>query len=142
MTKLGEIELNGKKVSVFKPPHDEPDFPWIDVEELARAYLPRSEARGIVKKTHAFGGETRACATAKNGDRIATIIPHAMAQGLCGLIDFKQGHHTPDDDGPVQMEYGKKLSKFAIDNWPMDLEQMIWAYHNPGGRFLKKFVAE
>lgn len=60
MSKLGEISVNGKTVSVFRPPHNEPDFPWVDVEELAKAFLPRQEARRIVKMTHSFGDGKRA----------------------------------------------------------------------------------
>jgi hypothetical protein len=139
MSKLGEITLNGKQVSVFEKPHNEPDFPWIDVEELAKAYLPRAEARRIVSMTHKFGEGYRACATARNGDRIATIICHAMAQGLCAMIDFKKGFRDPEAAGPVHMEYSVALGHFVHDYSPMSLEEMVRAFHNPGGPFLKDF---
>ncbi|MGN6548480.1 MAG: hypothetical protein ACTHJ3_01090, partial [Pararhizobium sp.] len=112
MTKLGEITVNGKSVSVFKPPHSEPDFPWVDVEELARAYLPRGEARRIVKMTHSFGGDIRAHATVRNGGRIATIICHAMANGLVGTIDHANGHRGDADEGPAHREYSLALGVF------------------------------
>lgn len=140
MTKLGEITVNGKQVSVFKPPHDEPDFPWVDVEELARAYMPKGAAREIVKKTHRFGGDVRSCVTVKNGDRIATIICHAMAQGLCAMIDFTKGHRGEDEDGPCWREYALALGKFTASNYPMSLDQMVHAFKNPGGKFLRGVV--
>lgn len=34
---LATTEINGKPVSFFTPPHAEPDFPWVDVQELAAA---------------------------------------------------------------------------------------------------------
>jgi len=137
--KLGEIEVNGKTVSVFEPPHAEPDFPWVDVEELAGAYLPRPEARRIVKMTHKFGGDTRAYATARNGDRIATIICHAMAQGLCATIDVKKGWKDPEEPGPVHREYCLALGRFAASNWRMSLDEIFHAFNNPGGVFLRGF---
>lgn len=140
MTKLGEITVNGKQVSVFKKPHDEPDFPWVDVEELAKAFMPRSRARGIVAATQKFGraeGE-RACATARNGDRIATIICHAMAQGLCGLIDWEGGYGY-DEGGPAHNAYSAALGGFIHDQQLMTIEEMFAAFRNSGGPSLRAF---
>jgi len=140
MTKLGEITVNGKSVSVFQKPHDEPDFPWVDVEELAKAFLPRSRARRIVSLTQRFGEAEgqRACATARNGDRIATIICHAMAQGLCGLIDVEAGYHA-DEPGPAHTNYSAALGGFIHDKGLMSLEDMIAAFKNSGGPSLRAF---
>lgn len=139
MTKLGEIVVNGKHVSVFRPPHDEPDFPWVDAEELARAFLPKAAAKRMVSHTQHFGGDVRAVATAANGDRIATIMCHAMAQGLCGAIDQWKGFKPKDDDdnGPSHQAYCLALGVFAADHWPLSFEQMIHAFHNPGGKFMR-----
>lgn len=137
MSKLGEISLNGKTVSVFRPPHNEPDFPWVDVEELAKAFLPRQEARRIVKMTHKFGDGKRAHATARNGDRIATIICHAMAQGLAMMIDHRNGHCGDPEDGPAHLAYSLALGVFAADHWPMSFEDIFHAFKNPGGGFLR-----
>lgn len=137
MSKLGEITLNGKTVSVFRPPHDEPDFPWVDVEELAKAYRPRQEARRIVKMTHQFGDGKRAYATARNGDRIATIIPHAMAHGLVATIDFGNGHRGDPEEGPVHREYSIALGVFTAKHWSMSFEDIFHAFKNPGGEFLR-----
>lgn len=133
--KLGEITLNGKQVSVFAPPHNEPDLPWVDVEELAKAYFAKRLSKKIVAMTHQFGGDVRSYSTAKNGDRIATIVPHALAQGLCGAMDHWNGH--PKQDGPIFNEYVFNMAHFAMDKAPMNLEAMLHAYHNPGGKYLR-----
>jgi len=139
--KLGEITIKGRAVSMFAPPHDEPDFPWVDVEELARAFLPRSAAKRMVSHAQRFGGETRACATVHNRDRIATIICHAMAQGLCGAIDQWNGHKG-DAEGPAHLEYCFAAGSFAADKSPMTLGALIHAFHNPGGKFLRNMEEE
>ena len=137
LAKIGEIAVNGKQVSVFRPPHDEPDFPWVDVEELAKAFLPRAEARRIVTMTHKFGGDVRTCATVRSGDRIATIICHAMAQGLCQMIDWKKGHRGETESGPAHREYGLAFGAFAAERCPMSFEEIVHAFNNPGGKFLR-----
>ncbi|KKB86487.1 hypothetical protein VW29_02740 [Devosia limi DSM 17137] len=140
MTKLGEITVNGKPVSVFEKPHVEPDFPWVDVEELAKAFLPRSRARRIVALTHRFGEAEgqRACSTARNGDRIATIICHAMAQGLCGMIDVEAGHHV-DELGPAHSGYSAAMGGFIFDKGLMSMEAMFAAFKNSGGPSMRAF---
>ena len=138
MAKLGEITVNGKQVSVFQKPHDEPDFPWVDVEELAKAFLPRARARRIVAMTHKFsvGDGIRTCATAANGDRIATIICHAMAHGLCGLVDWEAGHGK-DDAGPAHTAYSVAMGQFISDRGLMSWQDMLRAFNNTGGPHLK-----
>lgn len=138
--KLGEITIKGSAVSMFAPPHNEPDFPWVDVEELAQAFLPPSAAKRMVSHAQQFGGDTRTCATARNGDRIATIIPHALAQGLCGAIDQWSGDKA--DEGPAFLEYCRAAGRFAADKSPMSIDALIHAFHNPGGKFLKKMREE
>lgn len=142
MTKLGEITIRGRAVSMFAPPHDEPDFPWVDVEELARAFLPRSAAKRMVSHSQQFGGDVRSVSTARNADRIATIMCHAMAQGLCGAIDQWNGHRGDNDDGPAHVEYCLAAGRFAADKSPMTLDALIHAFHNPGGKFLRKMTEE
>lgn len=139
MTKLGEITVNGKQVSVFKPPHDAPDFPWVDVEELALAFLDPAAATRMVGHSHRFGDTSRVVATTRNGDRIATIFCHAMAQGLCGAIDEWNGFKPADEDdtGPAHWAYCIALGRFAADHWPMSFEDLIHAFKNPGGEFMK-----
>ncbi|MDX3930237.1 MAG: hypothetical protein QHC90_31245, partial [Shinella sp.] len=90
---VGTAQINGKPVSFFTPPHSEPDFLWVDIEELAKAFLPRSAARKLLKMSHEFDRNNRPVTTARAGDRIATIMCHAMAQAMCGAIDqMKHGY--------------------------------------------------
>lgn len=135
MSKLDEITVLGKQVSIFKPPHDEPDFPWVDLAELASAFYPESEIDHIVEMTKMFGEGQRAYATARNGDKIAMIVCHAMAQGLCGLVDFTNGQGK-EDPGPAHQVYSLAFAKFAADNYPMSFEEIFHAFRNSGGKFL------
>ncbi|MCL7998001.1 hypothetical protein M8994_07070 [Brucella sp. 21LCYQ03] len=76
---LANYTINGKEVSFFTPPNDEPDFLWVDIEELAQAFMPDEDAKRMVQHSHhLFEGE-RCVATVKNGDRIATVVSHAIA---------------------------------------------------------------
>lgn len=136
---LTTAEINGKIVSFFRPPHPEPDFPWVDVEELAAAFLDADAAKRMTQHAHHFDRQHRPVATARNGDRIATIVPHALAQGLCGAIDDWSGFVPADEDdtGPVFDAYCRVAGLVAADHWPLSIEQMIHAVRNPGGPFLK-----
>lgn len=136
---LTRAEINGKLVSFFSPPHTEPDFPWVDAEELAAAFLDADSAKRMVEHTHAFDRQNLPVTTAQNGDRIATIMPHAMAQGLCGAIDQWNGFEAADDDdnGPAFNAYCRAAGVAAADHWPLSFDQMMHAFHNPGGPYLQ-----
>lgn len=137
---LTVAEVNGKPVTFFSPPHTEPDFPWVDVEELAKAFLPRSAAKRMVQHAHQFSRrEGRSCTTAKNGNKIATIFPHAMAQGLCGAIDQWNGFVAKDEDdnGPAHDAYCRVAGRVGADHWPLSFEDIFKAFNNPGGPYLK-----
>lgn len=81
---LTRADINGQPVSFFSPPHTAPDFPWVDVEELAAAFLDVDAAKRMVQHAHNLDRDSRPVTTARNGDKIATIFPHALAQGLIG----------------------------------------------------------
>jgi hypothetical protein len=136
---LTRAEINGRPVSFFSPPHSEPDFPWVDVEELASAFLDGEAAKRMVQHAHNFDRDNRPVVTAKNGERIATLIPHALAQGLCGAIDQWNGFVEKDEDdtGPAHDAYCRAAGHVAADHWPMSIDQLIYAVRNPGGPFLK-----
>lgn len=135
---LARAQINGKSVAFFAPPHTEPDFPWVDIEELAKAFLDKGAAKRMVQHAHNFDRDHRPVATAKNGNKIATIIPHAFAQGLCGAIDQWTGFVSNDEDtGPAHAAYCTAAGIVAADHWPLSIDQMIHAFHNPGGPFLK-----
>lgn len=137
---LTRADINGQPVSFFSRPHTEPDFPWVDVEELAAAFLEADAATRMVQHTHNFDRDSRPVTTARNGDKIATIIPHAFAQGLCGAIDQWTGFVGKDEDdpGPAHDAYCRAAGHVAADHWPLELDQLIYAFHNPGGPFLKE----
>lgn len=137
---LARAEINGRPVSFFSPPHTEPDFPWVDVEELAAAFLEAEAAKRMVQHAHDFDRQNRPVTTARNGDKIATIISHAFAQGLCGAIDQWDGFvgKNEDDTGPAHDAYCQAAGPVAADHWPLELDQLIHAFHNPGGPFLKE----
>ncbi|MCR6671460.1 hypothetical protein [Devosia ginsengisoli] len=141
MTKLGTATINGKSVSFFEPPHkDGPDFPWVDVKELAGAFLPPDAAIRMVEHAQRFGGDgERVVTVTRNGDDIATIICHALAQGLCGFIDQQNGFAPADADdaGPVHWQYCIAAGRFAADHWPLSFEGIIHAFHHGGGHFMQ-----
>jgi hypothetical protein len=138
MSKLGEITVNGHQVSVFRPPHSEPDFPWVDVAQLAQAYLGDDGSQHVVAMARQFGADKRAYAVAKNEDGIATIVCHALGQGLCRMVDHKNGWRGEADDGPAHREYCLAFGVFAADHWSMSIEDIVHAFHNPGGEFLRQ----
>ncbi|MBN8292811.1 hypothetical protein JI664_12625 [Rhodobacter sp. NTK016B] len=133
-TKIGEAIINGRPVSFFTPPHDEPDFLWVDMQELARAFVPRDVARRLLSNTQRFDQGGRVATTARNGSKIATIVPHPIAQAVVGAMDHMSGH--PDDGGPFFSEYCRQAARFSKDHSPMSLDDMLAAFKNSGGPFL------
>lgn len=136
---LTRADVNGHPVSFFSPPHAEPDFPWVDVEELAGAFLDAEAAKRMVQHTQNFDRENRPMTTTSNGDKIVTIVPHALAQGLCGAIDQWNGFVLEGEDGagPAHDAYCTAAGHVAAEHWPLELEQMLHAFRNSGGPFLK-----
>lgn len=136
---LISADINGSPVSFFSPPHTQPDFPWVDIEELAAAFLDDGEAKRMVQHAQNFDRDKRPVTTARSGDKIVTIIPHAFAQGLCGAIDQWSGFVGKDEDdtGPAHDVYCRTAGVVAADHWPLDFDQLIYAFRNPGGPFLE-----
>ncbi|VXD07568.1 conserved hypothetical protein [Sphingomonas sp. T1] len=136
---LTNADVNGHQVSFFSPPHTQPDFPWVDIEDLAAAFLDTEAAKRMVQHAQNFDRDKRPVTTARNGDKIATIIPHALAQGLCGAIDQWNGFVEKDegDTGPAHNAYCRTAGIVAADHWPLDFDQLIHAFRNPGGPFLE-----
>lgn len=135
---LATSQINGRPVSFFTPPHDEPDFLWVDVQELTKAFMDDEAAARMVQHAQAFDPDNRAVATAVNGDRIATIVCHAMAQGLCGAIDLWNGAVLDEDEhGPAHSEYSFALATTANQYAPLDFHEIIAAYKNVGGPFMR-----
>lgn len=135
--KLGEATINGKAVSFFSPPHDEPDFPWVDVYELARAFVPKPKAKELVERSKRFSKGPSAVSTARNGAKVSIIMCHAMAHGLMMTIDFGNGWRKDDENGPAFREYSTAAARMAADKMDLSFEEMAHAFQNPGGPFLR-----
>jgi len=131
--KLAEAQIDGKTVAFFAPPHAEPDFPWVDVHQLCRAFLDRGAAAVMLKSTQRFD-DGKAVKTISVEGRLTTIMCHAMAQGLCGAIDDAKGF---GEDGPAFTAYSMAAAGVAVKYWPMPINEMISAFHNQGGPFLR-----
>ena len=138
--KLGEAEINGKAVSFFAPPHSEPDLPWVDVLQLAKAFLPTAAAKRMVKHSQDFTPGQRAVVTVRDGARITTIMCHSMAQGLTGAIDQWNSH--TGEEGPAFQAYCLAAGVLAADRWPLSFEELFAAVKNTGGPFMRGFGTE
>lgn len=139
---LGTKEINGREVGFFTPPHNEPDFVWVEAYELARAFLPHDAAQRMVSHAQNFDRENRAAETAARGPKIVTVIPHAVAQGLCSAIDQLNGYVEKEDEewggGPVNTAYCVAAGHALRDFMPrMSFEGLIAAFHNQGGPNLR-----
>lgn len=136
--KVGEATIRGKQVSFFTPPHSETDFLWVDIEELARAFLPEKDVARMVSHARNFDPNGRAYSTARNGDRIATIVCHAMAQGFCGFIDYLNGHGRKNMEGPAYKDYCVASAKVEADHGSLTFEDIFKAFRNNGGPFMRR----
>lgn len=138
---LGTVQVKDNEVSFFSPPHDEPDFLWVDLEELAKVFLPEDAAIRMVKHTHNFGMVNRPTTTAVRGDKIVTIVPHPMAQGFCAFIDRENGHVELNEDewnlGPANLAYTKALADAHMEFMPLGIDGLLAAYRNQGGPYLE-----
>lgn len=138
---LGALEIKGKPVSFFSPPHTDPDFLWVDIEELARVFLPDDGAKRMVQHTHGFNVAGRKCEMAVSGDRLVTIVPHPMAQGFCAFIDKEAGHIELTEDewnlGPANLAYTRAFADAHTQFMPMGFAELFAAYRNQGGPFLE-----
>ncbi|WP_413709154.1 hypothetical protein [Rhizobium sp. Rhizsp82] len=141
---VGTTLINGSPVSFFTPPHNEPDFLWVDFEELALAFLPEVDAKRFVQFAHNFSPRTRTVTTAVNGDRIATIAPHPMAQAFASFIDQRNGQVSGDredwNDGPAHQEYCSAAADLEHDHGVNNsFETITAAFKNQGGPFMREF---
>jgi len=138
---LGKVDIKGKPVSFFSPPHDEPDFLWVDLEELAKAFLPDDAAIRMVKHSHNFGMVNRPTEAAVCGDKIVTIVPHPMAQGFCAFIDHENGHIELNEEewslGPANLAYVRAFADAHKKYMPLGFNGLFAAYSNQGGPYMR-----
>lgn len=135
--KLASATINDRKVDFFEPPHPEPDFPWVNVHQLAKAFVSKGDALACLKVAQKFGEGTK---TISHNGGLVTIACHALAQGFCAAWDCKNGF-APDEDGPIFKAYVTAAAKLCVDERPMEFEETIHAYHNPGGPFARKILS-
>ncbi|MGE6740266.1 hypothetical protein ACQKGC_08350 [Allorhizobium pseudoryzae] len=136
---LTVAKINDLPVSFFTPPHDEPDFPWVSVRDLVVALEGDEEtADRFVRHTWNFNEKNDVYTTAKDGDRIVTIIPHVMAQGIAGAFDEKNGFVATEDEdaGPCHWAYCIAAGRTAVDHWPLSFQEMFAALENCGGPYM------
>jgi len=114
---------------------------WVDIQELARVFLPDDAAKRMVQHTHGFDLAGRRCEMAVNGDRLVTIVPHPMAQGFCGFIDKENGHiELTEEDwnlGPANLAYTKAFADAHKNLMPLDFDGLFAAFRNQGGPYLE-----
>lgn len=133
---LATANINGSPVSFFTPPHDEPDFIWVDIYELACAFLPEDAASRMVNHAQNFDRENRAAETAAHDGKIRTIVSYPMARGMCGCIDQMNGNGKDDEDwggGPCENDYIFASCDVQNDHHPLSFEETLSAFHNQGG---------
>lgn len=133
---LGSQPINGADVSFFSPPHDEPDFIWVDLQALARAFLPEEDAARMVKHAHRFDDACRPAQTAVHGDRIVTIVSHPMAHGFCSYIDETNGYVLANDgwdNGPAALAYIVAMADAQHNFMPLGFDGLAKAFNNAGG---------
>lgn len=138
---ITKVAINGKDVSFFTPPHSEPDFPWVDVAELASAVCHGDEAALLANAAYLYRpGGHRTSATAVDGSRICAIICHAQAQGLMGAIDQLHGFEK-DDVRPAFDAYCFAAWEIVRTHCQYGLTDLLKAYSNVGGPFLRSAEA-
>lgn len=130
-------DINGRKVSFFSPPHDEPDYVWVDFEELALAFLPAAKATRMVQLTQKSREGSKGITTALNGPRIAMIACHAVAQGFCMMIDHVSGQDggRGGDRGPAFTDYCLASAEVEADYGHLTIQGYAVASENIGGPF-------
>lgn len=130
--------INGKKVSFFTPPHDEPDLPWVSHSELLKAFLSEVDAAKAAAETRRYKDEGLVAFAAKSDRKVVNIIPHLIAQGLCEALDRWNGH--VGGDGPAFPVYCNAAADFARAEYPMSLDYMNAAVKNNGGPILRNIT--
>lgn len=134
---IASVEINGKSVSFFTPPHSEPDFLWVDVLELINAFVPLDDAVALTNAVRLYRLDgSSPFATAINGDRITTIACHSIAQGLCDAID-KSNKQKRKHGGPAFNAYSSAAAHTAIEHSNLGFAGMFEAFGNVGGPFMR-----
>ncbi|MBB2678674.1 UNVERIFIED_ORG: hypothetical protein M2312_002178 [Rhizobium esperanzae] len=97
---VGPMDINGHAVSFFTKPHSEPDFLWIDIEQLTRAVTAdREAAQRLFEFARGIPFLKRPMAMAAHNGRLVAIGSGQLAQSLCACIDASNGYKAADAEG-------------------------------------------
>lgn len=133
--KLADMVVEGEAVAFYAPPHDEPDFPWVAALQLASAFIPADAALHMLQNTQRYE-EGKTVLTVADGDVLVTIMPHPLAQGLCGAIDDVLSD-APSDEGLAYKAYCKAMAVVMRDHYRLPIHEALAAFKNAGGPFLR-----
>lgn len=130
-------KLNGHPVSIFQPPHQEPDLPWVNVGELLTAICP-DHLLGFYRRNVTAIFKRLGCRAFPISDKEneVVIVSHLMAQALCATID-EMATGCPDPYGPREEGYVTWAYEAFSKHHPMTLDQAILAFANLGGPFAR-----
>lgn len=141
---LGTKPINGMEVSFFSPPHDEPDFLWVDLLQLAAVYMPQEAAERMVRHSHKFDMVSRPVEAAAHDGRIVNIVSRPMATGFCSFVDYSQGHILQNEDdwnlGPAALAFAVASADAQMEFAPLGFEGIARAFTNQGGPGLRGAV--
>ena len=129
--------VNGKPVTFYPSPLEGPDFPWVDIRELAVALdLPFTDDE-LIRHAQGFPGSKNGVRSISNGPRIVIIVSHPMGQGLAGYADVSRGFQGDDEDhhGPMHWKYCVAAGLSWSELGDFTLNQVFEAFkrHQEGG---------
>ncbi|ARQ08600.1 hypothetical protein NXC12_CH00509 [Rhizobium etli] len=106
---VGAMDINGHPVSFFTTPHSEPDFLWLDIEELTQAVtVDQRAAQRLFEFARGIPFLKRPMAMTAHNGRLVAIGSGKLAQSLCACIDANNGYKGADPEswnaGPLTLK--------------------------------------
>lgn len=136
-----KAHIYGGDVSFFTPPHQEPDYLWVDIYELADAVASRTQRQEVASRVLQFIQAFRVVVTVAHEGRIATIAPVPFAHGLCIFMDVLNGHSELNRDdalrGPAATSFAYALAEAHAKGSPLDGDALTAAHLNQGGPYMR-----
>lgn len=127
MSQLTTVLVNGRGVAFYPPPAHAKDLLWVDGMQLLCAFMPQVMAetffRGVRQLEKGNGYQA-----VRNGDAIATIISHTVAEGMLASYDVYCGHSF--NDGPAAEEYCRACAVVLQEHWGMSAVAMLAMFAN------------
>ncbi|MDC9808403.1 hypothetical protein [Rhizobium binxianense] len=132
---LGTVEINGQAVGVFTPPQ-EPDFIWVNIDELAAAISSDSATSKMLSKFARNVPFLKPLTMAVHGSRLVAIGPNQLAQGLCACIDQRNGYKVANPDewnaGPLTLKFLVAAADAQEAYAPLSFAGMLTAFKLQG----------